>query len=86
MIVPNPIESEKKACPSAAAHAFASIFEKSGLKRYARPSPAPGSVMEYIAMPSTMTNRIGIIILLNFSIPPLTPAATITAVPSKKIV
>ena len=32
-MVPKPREREKNACPRAAAHTLASIFEKSGLKR-----------------------------------------------------
>ena len=86
MMVPKPSESEKKACPRAAAKAWASIFEKSGLKRYSTPFPAPGRVSEYTAMAITMKNSIGIITLLNFSIPSLMPTITMTVVATMKTV
>ena len=86
MMVPKPIEREKNACPRAAAHVFASILEKSGWNRYSSPFFDPGRVMEYMAMLRTMTKSIGIMTLLNFSIPPFIPAATMKAVTARKSV
>ena len=85
-IVPIPREREKKAWPRAAEHTDASIFEKSGLKRYASPSAAPGSVTARTAMMTMRTKSIGIITLPNFSIPLFTPEMTIRAVISRKMV
>ena len=46
MMVPNPSDSEKNACPKAEAKDPPSTFEKSGLKRYSKPAPEPGRVDE----------------------------------------
>ena len=83
-MVPTPRDREKKLCPRAAAKASGVSFEKSGCTRYFRPSPAPGSVMEYTAMTTISTKRTGMVILLNLSMPFLTPAKTIPAVIPRK--
>ena len=85
-MIPNPTEREKKPCPRAAAQTSGVIFEKSGLKRYTRPSPAPGRVTERTAMAITVRNRSGIITFPNFSIPLFTPPSMTAAVSSRKTV
>ena len=59
-------------------------LEKSGFTRYSTPLEAPGNEREYTVMSTTSRNSTGMQALLNFSIPPFTPNATMTTVTSRK--
>ena len=82
--VPTPSDMEKNACPRAQAHPDASSLEKSGRTMYSTPADAPGSESEYTTMASIRKNKIGMVILVNFSMPFLMPPSTIKAVIKKK--
>ena len=76
---------EKNPCPNALISTFPVIFEKSGLKRKARPSFAPGKVMERTPNTISMTNSKGIRILAYFSMPFCTPLKTTKPVKKMKM-
>ena len=60
-------------------------FEKSGLKRYLTPSPAPGKVIDLTARITISTKSTGISALVNFSMPFFTPATMIMPVQARNI-
>lgn len=75
-----PTLKEKKDCPMANSTVSALICERSGFKKNSIPSIEPGSVTERTIKRRKMMKRAGIINLLAFSIPLLTPFATTTIV------
>ncbi|MNJ52845.1 hypothetical protein D3C77_482020 [compost metagenome] len=74
--IPIPSDSEKKACPSATNADSGVSWEKSGLRKKDTPASAPGSVTARIIKTISRMTRLGISILLNFSIPPDIPRIT----------
>ena len=81
-IVPMPIESEKKACPSATSTVEGVTFEKSGRNRNRSPSSPPGISSEWIDSAIRMTNSRGISTFAERSMPFCTPVAMTKCVAS----
>ena len=61
-----------------------SILLKSGLNKKAMPLPAPGNRQEATTMTSNNINKVGMSVLLNFSMPFLTPRMTTKCVSTMK--
>ncbi len=71
-----PSEREKKAWPRESSSMLRVTLEKSGLNRNSTPLPAPGRAQEATTMTSNRMKRMGMSVLLNFSMPLRTPRMT----------
>ena len=79
-MVPQPMLSEKKACPMAEMQVPAVTLLKSGTNMYLTPSTAPGRVSERTTTSTIITNSTVIMILLMRSMPLCTPNTIIRPV------
>ena len=84
-MVPQPMLSEKNACPIAAIHVSAVTLLKSGTNIYLTPSMAPGSVSERTTTITMMMNSMVIMTFDIRSIPLRTPNTMIAPVSPRKI-
>ena len=93
-MAPMPMDREKNICPPAVemtskmlgASAITPLATaQPGTNIYFRPFTAPGRVQARMMQISSITNRAGIPMPQNFSIPPLTPPMTISMVSTTKI-